>query len=265
MRKNLVCLIIALFIGLSLNAQDKPLKWSEPMPMWPFDKSNTSITPFQPIGEQPFKQVDNVMYYNSPVGVFAVNPSFRVLPRANSWQSEVILVRHPLNPLIMFGSSNAINAVGSLFISEGVYVTTNGGVTWYGSDTLNGAPITNHGGDPGPTIDKNGRIIMTHLGYSTAGMYGNYSTDNGLTWSANATIQAGSVDKNFAGTDDCPTSPYYGRSYCVWTTWGGTYPDVISYTTNGGVSWSAPATMIPPTSGRICRELHSQEHKMHSR
>ena len=254
MRKKIVLLITLLFFGISLNAQDKPQKWSGPQPMWAYDFSNTNHTPFIPIAEQQVHQKNTPTYYNSPFGVLAVNPSFSVLPRSNSWQSEVILVRHPINPLIMFGSSNAFNNVGGpLFISEGVYVTTNGGASWFGSDTLTGAPISNHGGDPGPTIDKDGNFIESHLGFTTSGMYANYSTDNGLTWSANFTIQAGSVDKNLCGTDDAPSSPFYGRSYTVWTTFSGTYPDEISYTTNHGVTWSAPSTMIPPTSGRICR------------
>ena len=255
MRKNLFLLVLCLFIGINLMAQNKEVRWSDPVadPMWIFDFSNTSKTPFVPVTERPVIQSNQIQYFYSPNGVYAVNPSFRVLPRTNSHQSEVILVRHPLNQLIMFGSSNAVNFVSGVWISEGVYVTTNGGVTWFGSDTLNGAPATNHGGDPGPTIDKNGNIIMTHLGYSTSGMFGNYSTNNGLTWSANYTIQSGSVDKNFAGTDDAPTSPYYGRSYCVYTTWGSGYPPRISYTTNGGVSWSTPTDIIPAASGRVCR------------
>ncbi|CAF3802102.1 unnamed protein product [Rotaria sp. Silwood1] len=139
------------------------------------------------------------------------------------------------------------------FYSEGVYVTTDGGASWFGSDTLQGAPIGNHGGDPGPTIDKDGRIHMTHLGFSTSGMFANTSTNNGLTWSGNFTIEAGSVDKNLAGTDDVPTSPFYGRSYCVYTTFSSPYPARCSYTSNGGTSWSTPVTMVTPASGYTAR------------
>lgn len=151
----------------------------------------------------------------------------------------------------MFGSSNAFNNVsGTLFISEGVYVSTNGGLTWFGSDTLTGTPLGNHGGDPGITIDKNGNFIMTHLGFSTSGMFGNYSTDNGLTWSPNATITTGSQDKNLTGTDDAPASPYYGRSYTVWSLFNLSSPPIgISYTTNGGVAWSPVIQVNTSASG----------------
>jgi len=96
-------------------------------------------------------------YYQNGNEVVAVAPNVRVLPRTNSYQSEVNIVRHPLNPLIMFGSSNAFNNTGTLFISEGIYVTTNGGSSWFGSDTMKlagGTPVPNQGGDPGIAIDR---------------------------------------------------------------------------------------------------------------
>lgn len=59
-----------------------------------------------------------------------------------------------------------------------------------------------------------------------------------------------SADKNLSGTDDAPSSPYYGRDYTVYTEFGGTYVKriVLSYTNNGGVSWSTVAPVSPPTS-----------------
>jgi hypothetical protein len=250
----LIFLSFYLVCGIILNAQDRPQRWVDvPQNLWMYNPA-VIVNSTLPVGNENYINTFNkVRYLNSPSGINLINPNIRVLPRTNSWQSEVIMVRHPLNPLIMFGSSNAFSNLGSLWISEGVYMTTDGGITWYGSDTLNGAPNTNHGGDPGPTIDKNGNIIMTHLGYTTGGMYGNYSTDNGLTWSSNFTIQSGSVDKNLAGTDDAPSSPFYGRSYCVYTSFSSPYPARISYTTNGGVSWSAPANILTPVSGMIAR------------
>ncbi len=225
---------------MAQKSPDKPEKWNQVrMQTGLYDPDVISNAPL-PQSFDYFNQTSVTRYLNDPNGVYAINPNVRVLPRSNSYQSEVIICRHPSNPLIMFGSSNAINnAGGSLFISEGVYLTTNGGLNWFGSDTLQGAPISNHGGDPGPTIDKNGTLIMTHLGYSISGMFANYSTNNGATWSANYTIASGSQDKNFASTDDAVSSPYYGRSYVVWSRFTAAAPPIaVSYTTNGGVSWS---------------------------
>lgn len=225
-------------------------KWNQALPTGVYDPSMTYEAPLPQVMDY-FNPNSVTRYVKTPNGIVTVTPNVRVLPRSNSWQSEVMICRHPLNPLIMFGSSNAFNNVsGSLFISEGVYVTTNGGVNWFGSDTLTGSPLGNHGGDPGITIDKNGNFIMSHLGFSTSGMFANYSTNNGLTWSANATIISGSQDKNLAGTDDAPSSPFYGRSYVVWSLFSvGSPPIDISYTTNGGVAWSAPIQINTSVAG----------------
>jgi subtilisin-like proprotein convertase family protein len=185
-------------------------------------------------------------YYISD-GVTTVGPNFRVYPTASNQEDELILVRHPLNPNIMFGSANT--SVGSTY-SQGVYVTTNGGVNWFGSDILNTSPTAPYS-DPGPTIDKNGTIIMTTLLLTgSTPMVACYSTNNGSTWSSLYYISSVSSDKNFAGTDDASSSAYYGRSYCVWSNFAaGSPPAVISYTTNGGVSWSSMAQINNPPSG----------------
>jgi hypothetical protein len=259
--KKIFLLLILLTAGFMImtgqKQPDKPQKWSiDPISSAMYDASQTMGAPL-PMGDNYVNPNTTVRMVYTPIGSFAVNPNFRPLPRSQTtppgYQSEVVITRHPTNQNIMFGSSNSFNNGGTLFISEGVYVTTNGGLNWFGSDTVQGAPVNNHGGDPGPTIDKDGNFIMTHLGYTVGGMYANYSTNNGLTWSSSATIQAGSVDKNLAGTDDAPSSPFYGRSYCVWTQFSGSYPAMCSYTTNGGASWSAPIQMHTPDASTIAR------------
>lgn len=237
--------IIVFFIIMTGQDTTQPEKWDMPLQSGIYDPSVTFSAPLPQVFDY-FNPNSVTRIIRTPIGVMEVTPNIRVLPRTNSYQSEVDIKRHPLNPNIMFASSNAFNNVsGSLFISEGVYVTTNGGMNWFGSDTLTGLPLGNHGGDPGITIDKNGNFIMTHLGFSTSGMFANYSTDNGLTWSSNFTLTTGSQDKNFATTDDAPSSSYYGRSYCVWSLFNLSSPPIgISWTTNGGVSWTTPPLQI---------------------
>ncbi len=252
MKKILLCIpvmIIGFFIMTGQKSQDAE-KWNLVLPSAMFDGSIVTSAPL-PVGNDYFNPNPVTRIIRTPYEVLAVAPNVRVLPRTNSWQSEVTICRNPLNPNIMFGSSNAINNVsGSLFISEGVYVTTNGGATWFGSDTLNGAPLGNHGGDPGPVIDKDGRFHMSHLGYTTSGMFANTSTDFGATWTPTFTIATGSQDKNLSGTDDAPSSPYYGRSYVVWSLFNLSSPPIgISYTSNGGTSWSSPIQINTSASG----------------
>ena len=173
--------------------------------------------------------------------VFAQFPNFLIHPSGNN-QIEPSIVVSPQNHMLMFCSAYTIS--GS-FRSEGIYVSTNGGTTWFGTDTCQGQPITTgHGGDPGPIIDKDGVFILTHQGGFFPGMYANFSTNNGSTWSDNFTIAQNDQDKGSPGTDNIPTSPYYGRSFLVWTRFVSTFPVVISYTTNSGTSWQTPFIQI---------------------
>lgn len=163
-------------------------------------------------------------------------PNFRLHPSSNA-QIEPFIVKHPQNSMLMFASAYTISAS---FRSEGVYVSTDGGHTWKGTDTLNsGVSTNNHGGDPGPIIDKDGNFIMTHLGSFIVGMFSNRSTDMGATWSGNYQIASGDQDKGTPGTDDYSSSPFYGRSYIVCTRFINPFPIVCAFTTSGGANWSS--------------------------
>ena len=84
--------------------------------------------------------------FENVLGDILFGENFRIYP-SNVTQTESFIVTHPHNPDIMFSSANTINFI-PFFISEGIYVTTNGGNSWQGSDTCNGEPIIFHGGDP---------------------------------------------------------------------------------------------------------------------
>jgi hypothetical protein len=162
--------------------------------------------------------------------------NIRIYPSSVA-QIEPSISKSPVNPLIMFASAYTISGA---FRSEGVYVTTNGGLSWFGSDTCNsGSSSNNHGGDPGPVIDKDGRLILTHQGGFITGMFSNTSTNLGTTWTANQLIASGDQDKGTPATDDESVSSYYGRTYIVWTRFVSPFPIVSSFTTNGGAGWSA--------------------------
>ena len=192
----------------------------------------------------------------SEVLVINPNPNIRVLPSTSTTQTEVPLVCSRINPNFMFGSSNAVT--GST-INSGSYITTNGGLNWFGSNIINNGNTNNQRGDPGPTIDKDQRVIFTHLSSNTnfggvTGMAAEYSTNFGQNFSPSVQIHTSSLDdKNLAGTDDYPTSPYYGNSYMAFCNYssGVTY---VARTTNGGVSWDTPVSWSP-SSG-----LYAQGH-----
>ena len=232
MRKLFLITILAVFALTSFSQE----KWSTRKPAGVYPKLPSEIYAWQNTNTK-------IVVYHGQSYAVTVGPSIRVHPNAVAQQDEIVLVRHPSNPNIMFGGANT--TVSGVY-GQGGYLTTDNGVTWTGNDLL--PPFTQSSSDPAPAIDKDGRIIFTTL--DNPGIVAAYSTNNGTTWSARVTIQAGSEDKNFAASDDAPTSTYYGRTYCVWSNFAlGSPPIVNSYTTNGGVSWSAMLQINTPPSG----------------
>ncbi|MCC6865427.1 MAG: T9SS type A sorting domain-containing protein [Ignavibacteria bacterium] len=176
------------------------------------------------------------LFFISTGNVKSQYPNYRIFP-SNYNQIEPSIVKHPLNPQILFASAYTIYLS---YRSEGVYVSTNGGLNWTGVDSVRGTIPQNHGGDPGPIIDKDGRFIITHQGGFVSGMYSDYSTNLGNTWTSTAgPIATGDNDKGAPQTDDVSSSPYYGRTYLAWTRYVNPFPIVLSYTTNGAVNWSS--------------------------
>ena len=186
-------------------------------------------------------------YIYSPQGVMVVSPNFR-LHATNSpgTQSEVAIYASLNNPNLVLGSANIF--WGGSYFSCGGYISTNGGMNWYGGDTTRQSS-----GDPGPIIDKNNVFIISNITASYS-MGATYSTDYGTTWQPVVTFPGAttSADKNLSGTNYAASSPYYGHSYTVYTEFGGTYTNriVFSRTTNSGVSWSSIVPISPsPASG----------------
>lgn len=191
---------------------------------------------------------NEIRYISTPQGVFAVGPNYRVHPTNARTQSETPIVRHPLNPNIMFASANTYNVGGLTTFSCGHYITTDGGLTWFGDDTTN----FNYG-DPAPMIMHTGRMLISYI-TSTGSMGAAYSANFGSTWSSTFTFPGAttSADKNFSAVDGEPGSSYYGRCYTVYTEFAGAYANriVSSYSTDGGVSWSSIIPVSPvPSAG----------------
>ncbi len=186
---------------------------------------------------------------------FEPDNNFRLHP-GNVSQTEVFIVNSPLDPGIMFASCNTLTFI-PFFVSEGIYVSTDGGGTWQGSDTCSGEPFAFHGGDPGIAIDKDGTLILTRLGRAPfSGLYSHYSTDNGLSWSAQKVISTDDLERASLATDYFPGSPFYGRTYAIWVRFSPPFPLMMSYTDDGGQAWSIPVPINDPPNrsagGDIC-------------
>ncbi|MBK9332951.1 MAG: exo-alpha-sialidase [Ignavibacteria bacterium] len=223
------------FIFTGQKSGDDVKKWSTRMQI------NGQYTALPKSGVQKFSTQTRIIQNQGET--YSVFPNFLVHESFNT-QSEVPIVRHPTNPNIMFASANTFSG-GSIF-SLGVYVTTNGGATWSGTDTINTGSF--NFGDPGPAIDKDGRFLISYI--STSGRISNsVSTNNGVNWTPDFLIPGSSTqsDKNFSATDDAPSSPYYGRYYTVFTDFSGANFNriVLSYSSDQGVSWSTAAPVSP--------------------
>jgi len=177
----------------------------------------------------------------------AIRDNFRIFP-SNSTQTEVFITTHPHNPSFMFASANTIIFQPSYFVSEGVYVTTDGGTTWFGSDTCKGANINFHGGDPGIAIDKDGVLHITRKArFPLQGLFAHYSTDYGATWSDQYPITTEFLERAAVTTDGFSQSQFFGRTYAAWVKLSPPFALYSSYTTNNGASWSSPVQVNNPT------------------
>ena len=182
-------------------------------------------------------------------------PNYRIYP-GEVTQTEVFIVSSPLDHDVLFSSCNTLTFI-PFFVSEGIYVTTDGGSSWQGNDTCTGEPMAFHGGDPGIAIDKDGTFILTRLGRSPfTGLYSHYSTDQGLTWSSQQVISTDDLERAVVASDIFPASPYYGRTYAAWVKFAPPFPMMLSYTDDGGLSWSIPMAINNPSNrsagGDIC-------------
>lgn len=176
-------------------------------------------------------------------GGLIIGDNYRVFPSTTS-QSEVFITKHPTNSSILFSSANTLQFTPTFFVSEGVYVSTDAGQSWYGSDTCKGANIFFHGGDPSIAIDKDGNFILTRKGSTSfPGVYSHYSTDNGITWSAQRTISTDELERATIVSDSDPSSPYLGRTYVCWTKLVPPYSIGFSYTNDGAQNWFTPSSL----------------------
>jgi hypothetical protein len=248
--KKTIFTLAAFMVGVILFMGQK---FQDDSPRWNPNPASTRITPLTQYDNLPsYPNTNNYVnpntvtqYYNTPQGVMAVSPNFRIFPNnAPNTQSEVIITSSLNNPNYMLASANYFNGASSF--STGGYISTNGGLNWGGADVT----VSNYG-DPGPMVDKDNNYIISFI--TLAGSMGSTrSTNFGATWSAAYTFPGAttSADKNLSGTNYAASSPYYGHSYTVYTEFGGSYVNriVFTKTTTGGVSWTTVSVLSPPVA-----------------
>ncbi len=180
----------------------------------------------------------------------------RIHPTTTTTQSEMSIAVHPLNPNILFAGSNAAGSPTVTYISQGWYVSTNGGESWVGSDRL--PPHLNHPGglsnymsDPAVGIDRNGVLHFNALLYDGIWkLVVTRSTNTGDSWTNFAFITSTSAndpDKNHLAIDNT-SGTYSGYVYSAYSEFV-TSPFRIRFSrsTNAGQSWSTPAVISTGT------------------
>lgn len=184
---------------------------------------------------------------NHDYNILNIGENYRIYP-SDVTQTEVFIVKSPIDENVLFSSCNTLTFI-PFFVSEGIFVSDNGGDTWKGNDTCTGNPILFHGGDPGITIDKTGRFIITRLGRSPfVGLYSHYSTDNGNTWSSQGVISTDDLERAAVATDANSSSTYYGRTYATWVKFATPFPMMVSYTDDGAETWTTPLQINSPNN-----------------
>ncbi len=186
---------------------------------------------------------NNKHHYN----MLNIGENYRIYP-SDVTQTEVFIIKSPIDENVLFSSCNTLTFI-PFFISEGIFVSENGGNTWYGNDTCTGNPMLFHGGDPGIAIDKDGRFIITRLGRSPfVGLFSHYSLDNGNTWSGQSVISTDDLERAAVTSDAVTSSNYYGRTYATWVKFATPFPMMVSYTDDGAVTWSDPLQINSPSN-----------------
>lgn len=180
-------------------------------------------------------------------GGLIIGDNYRLFPGSTS-QSEVFITTHPTEHNVLFASANTIQFSPTFFVSEGVYVSTDLGTSWFGSDTCKGANIFFHGGDPSIAINKDGTFMLTRKGSTSfPGAYSHYSTDNGITWSSQRTITSDDMERAVIVSDTNTSSPFYGRTYVVYALLTPPYPIKYSKTDNISLNWNTVNAINSPT------------------
>ncbi len=183
-----------------------------------------------------FPQADNSLI---------IGNNFRVYP-SDVNQTEVFIVKSPLDEDVLFASANTLTFI-PFFVSEGIYVSTNGGESWRGNDTCTGEPITFHYGDPGIAIDINGTFVLTRKGTAGfPGLYSHRSTDMGVSWSFQKNISTDDLERATLTTDVTPGSPYFGRTYAIWVKFSNPFSVWSTFTDDGGLNWNTPMQVNNP-------------------
>ena len=174
-----------------------------------------------------------------------ISDNYRIYPSSVT-QTEVFITTSPLDENLFFSSCNTLTFI-PFFVSEGIYVSQDGGSSWSGNDTCTGQYIDFHGGDPGIAIDAGGRFVLTRLGRTPlSGLYAHFSYDNGRTWTVQTSVSNDDLERASVATDFMDGSLNYGNTYASWVKFSNPFPIVFSKVEMDNEDFSIPLAINSP-------------------
>ncbi|MBI4547668.1 MAG: hypothetical protein HY707_06805 [Ignavibacteriae bacterium] len=197
-------------------------------------------------------------------GAAVVDPNIQIHPNPGMQQYEVSIATHPLNPNIVLATwiANDTGAVARARV--GWHYTSDGGVTWTGSDTLPTANPSHGIVDPAVGVDIDGNLFVAALvvRFPGSNVMVSRSTDSGLNWDSTTFAFTDDllVDKLHMAVDINATSPYQNYLYTAYSDRNfNPWPVKFSRSTNGGQDFSAPVIIsgtivgnkIPPSTAGV--------------
>jgi hypothetical protein len=176
-------------------------------------------------------------------------------------QNETTIAVNPLNSNVIVGGVNDYRPAPNNDVNCGYTRSSDGGATW-SSGILTGITQGSGGpfnyaaaGDPTVYYAADGTVYFVCLGfdrsYQRSALLITHSSNGGVTWSTpTAIVQSTTInlfhDKEMLTIDTHPGSPHFGTLYVEWTEFLNNLTSariVISRSTDGGATWSAPAIL----------------------
>jgi len=171
-------------------------------------------------------------------GVSTPYPNIRVFS-TNQNQSCISAAISPINSNYLFAGANTDFGMG-------YYYSSNGGLNWSGGDIIPGS--TWYSTNPASAYSNTGTV---HYNYYDDFMLSDRSPNGGINWAGRIAMPSSGVfDKNHNTIDQISSSPYNGRIYTAWTNFTPAQPVIVlSYSSDGGASYSNQQTIGQPLSG----------------